>query len=286
MRRQREQEDYWDEHEDYGLDSSSDESDCDELSLDSLSSDDEREVVIEEGGKEEGTCEGLGDDEGGVLLDDNKRILKPVWKKDAGGYLRGVRGCGSPATENREIRRKKELEKSASQTRSIVDMFLAQQNKKQSPSQLTSSVPTPSPPLFKKVETKFELRVQAAHDLGELLRLNTQQIEKYGQELSPKSSYLRRHQMMRSFLWMQLNKEKDNPHLNRRQLAQVVAQSFNKRSYTGRRIVQWERSWVKDRVIPNTKEGNQKGDLSWMDDEDLVLSIKDWAKKEGESKFS
>ena len=85
---------------------------------------------------------------------------------------------------------------------------------------------------------------------------------------------------------MQLNKEKDNPHLNRRQLAQVVAQSFNKRSYTGRRIVQRERSWVKDRVIPNTKAGNQKGDLSWMDDEDLVLSIKDWAKKEGESKFS
>ena len=87
LRRQREQEDYWDEYEDYSLDSSSDESDCDELSLDSLSSDDEREVVIEEGGKEEGTCEGLGDDEGGVLLDDNKRILKPVWKKDAGGYL-------------------------------------------------------------------------------------------------------------------------------------------------------------------------------------------------------
>ena len=85
---------------------------------------------------------------------------------------------------------------------------------------------------------------------------------------------------------MQLNKEKDNPYLNRRQLARIVVQSFNKRSYTGRRIIQWERSWVKDRVILNTKAGNQKGDLSWMDDEDLVLSIKDWAKKEGESKFS
>ena len=85
---------------------------------------------------------------------------------------------------------------------------------------------------------------------------------------------------------MQLNKEKDNPHLNRQQLAQIVAQSFNKRSYTGQRIVQWERSWGKDWVIPNAKAENQKGDLSWMDDEDLVLSIKDWAKKEGESKFS
>ena len=68
--------------------------------------------------------------------------------------------------------------------------------------------------------------------------------------------------MVRSFLWMYLNKEKDNPQLNRRKLAQIVAQSFNKRRYTERKIVQWERSWVKLRVIPNTKAGNGKGDLS------------------------
>ena len=91
--------------------------------------------------------------------------------------------------------------------------------------------------------------------------------------------------MVRSFLWMYLNKEKDNPQLNRRKLAQIVAQSFNKRFYTGRKIVQRERSWVKIRVMPNTKAGNRKGDLSWMDDEDLILSIKDWAKQEGESKL-
>lgn len=30
-------------------------------------------------------CEGLGDDEGGVLLESNKCILKPVWKSDAAG---------------------------------------------------------------------------------------------------------------------------------------------------------------------------------------------------------
>ena len=52
----------------------------------------------------------------------------------------------------------------------------------------------------------------------------------------------------------------------------------------GRKIIQWERSWVKQRVIPNTKAENKRGDLSWMEDEDLVLSIKDWAKKTGESK--
>ena len=45
--------------------------------------------------------------------------------------------------------------------------------------------------------------------------------------------------MVQSFLWMQLNKEKDNPGLNRQELARIVAQSFNKPPYTGRKIVQW-----------------------------------------------
>lgn len=56
--------------------------------------------------------------------------LKLVWKKDAGDYLWGVRECGSSATKNRDIRQTKELEKSATQTWSIVDMFSALQNKK------------------------------------------------------------------------------------------------------------------------------------------------------------
>lgn len=84
---------------------------------------------------------------------------------------------------------------------------------------------------------------------------------------------------------MQLNKEKDNSHLTRRDLAQIVAQSFNKKRYIRRKIVQWERSWVKLRVIPDTKAGNRKGDLSWMEDKDLVFSIKEWIKREGESKL-
>lgn len=90
--------------------------------------------------------------------------------------------------------------------------------------------------VVKKLETKFELQGQAVHDLGELLYLKTQQIDKYGYELSHNASYYRRNQMVRCFLWMQLSKEKDNPFLNRQELAQLVAQSFNKRRYTGRKI--------------------------------------------------
>ena len=289
-RKQREGEDYWDEYEDYSLESSSDESECDEPSLDLPSSEEEEEEGerIKDKRKEEGTREGLGDDEGGVPLENKKRIFELVWKSEAGGYLRGVRGCCSHATKEQEIKRKKELEKSASHTQWIVEMFSAQQNKEQ-----LSSKPSSSPDLsqnasfkvVKRVKTRVELQKKALHDLEELLRLKRQQIDKYRYELSPQSNYYHCHQMIRSFLWMQLNKEKDNLHLTRRDLAQIVAQSFNKKRYTGKKIVQWERSWVKLRVIPDIKAGNREGDLSWMEDEDLVFSIKKWAKKEGESKL-
>ena len=42
---------------------------------------------------------------------------------------------------------------------------------------------------------------------------------------------------------------------------------------------------MKSRTIPGTKTGTHKHNLSWMKDEDLVLSIKEWSKKTEESKF-
>ena len=77
-RKQREEEDYWDEYEDYSLESSSDESECDEPSLDLPSSEEEAEEErMRDTRKEEGTREGLGDDDGGVLLENKKRIFEP-----------------------------------------------------------------------------------------------------------------------------------------------------------------------------------------------------------------
>lgn len=115
LRRQREEEDFWDEHEDPRLDFSSDESSCDESSQDESSSAEEDLVIENKRG--DSTCEGLGDDDGGVQLKSGERTFKPTWRGDAGGYLRGVRGCRSLATDKRERRRKKELEKSAFQTK-------------------------------------------------------------------------------------------------------------------------------------------------------------------------
>ena len=205
MRKQREEEDYGDEYEDYSLESSSDESECNEPSLDLPSSEEEEEERerIKDKRKDEGTREGLGDDEGGVPLENKRRIFEPTSKSEAGGCLRGVRGCGSHATKEREIKRKKELEKSASHTQSILEIFSAQQNKGKpfsQPLSLSDLSQSASSKVVKAVETRFELQKKAAHDLEKLLRLKKEQIDKYGYELYPKSNYYHRHQMVRSFL--------------------------------------------------------------------------------------
>ena len=85
---------------------------------------------------------------------------------------------------------------------------------------------------------------------------------------------------------MHLNKEKDNPGLNRQGLVQVVAQSFNRQGYTGQKMIQWGRSWVNSCTIPGTKAELSKHTLSWMENKDLALSIKEWSKKAGESKVN
>ena len=168
MRKQREEEDFCDEHEDFQLESSSDESRFDKSSLDGKSADEENLEV--DNGRGDNT-QGLGDNDGGVQLEDENSIFRPFWKDNAGGYLQGVRRCSSSTTRKCERRRKKELEKSTSTTRSIVDIFSAQSNK-------ILSTPSPAVPSSKsskgKVkETRHELQTQAAQDLGELLRLKT-----------------------------------------------------------------------------------------------------------------
>ena len=44
---------------------------------------------------------------------------------------------------------------------------------------------------WQKVETLFESQTRAVHDLGELLRLKTKEIDKYEHVLDPKSNLYR-----------------------------------------------------------------------------------------------
>lgn len=106
LRKKSEDEDYWDKYEDYSLESSSEGSECNGLSLDLTSSDEEEEgrEIIRDNRSEEGARKGLRVDEGWVLLETKKHIFEPVWRNDVGGHIRGVRGSGSSATREREIR--------------------------------------------------------------------------------------------------------------------------------------------------------------------------------------
>lgn len=152
----------------------------------------------------------------------------------------------------------------------IIEKFSAQHNKNQSHNKdvIPDIAPAASLPQtlkegkLQQVETLFEKQTQASHDLGELLRLKTKQIDKYGHVLDSKSNLYCRQQMIRSFLWMKLNKEKDNSGLNQQGLARILAQSFNSQPYTGQKIIQWGRSWVKSCTIPGTKAGLNKHTLS------------------------
>lgn len=110
MRIQREKKGYWDKYENYSLDLSSDELDCNEPSLNSLNFNDKKEDVIEGSRKKEDMHESLENNE---KLEDNKSILKLVWKKDGGDYLWKARRYDSSTIKNWEIKHKKELKKLA-----------------------------------------------------------------------------------------------------------------------------------------------------------------------------
>ena len=79
--------------------------------------------------KGDNTQKRLGDNDKRIQLEDEDLIFRPVWKDNSGGYLQGVRECGLSSIQKHERQRKRELEKLASITRSIVDMFSAQSNK-------------------------------------------------------------------------------------------------------------------------------------------------------------
>jgi len=68
----------------------------------------------------------------------------------------------------------------------------------------------------------------------------------------------------------------------RRDRALSVAQGAGKGYAFGRRIVQWEISWVQDRVIPRRGQGGGRG--SWMNDDDIAQSVRYFARQEGDSK--
>jgi len=131
-------------------------------------------------------------------------------------------------------------------------------------------------------------RDRALDDLIRLFKSKPEQIKKYGHILYPESDFDRRHRMVRSFLYRQ--KEKDeNPQSSpesRQEMAKEVAKDYNRRGYTGRKIVQWEKEWVQNRKIPESKAGKHKVSLSLLDDEATLCAIRDFMKSQNDGRYN
>lgn len=120
----------------------------------------------------------------------------------------------------------------------------------------------------------------------------TEQEKKYGYRLAPQGNFYRRHLMVQHFLASQLHekkgqrgkkgeiKEKDR---KRRDLAYSIANNFDRGQTTGRNLIRWEQSWVANREIP--ERDNAERDSSWMDDEELKMSVRNFAKKQGQRMY-
>ncbi len=128
------------------------------------------------------------------------------------------------------------------------------------------------PPLFKKQHSKND-RIEALKDLTRLLELVTEQKKKYEGRLSPHSNFYRRHLMVQQFLQTQL---KSQPSHIWRDLSLNVSRAFGQGYPTARNIIQWEKSWVEKREIPERKE-RMDGD-SWMYDEEVNDAILKFAR--------
>ena len=146
-------------------------------------------------------------------------------------------------------------------------------------SSLLSEIPRGGTSLLSKKDIHKSQQIKALDDLNRLLKLVTEQEKKYGTRLSPHSNYYRRHVMVQQFLQSQLNSQ---PSPTRRTLSLNVAQAFGRSSPTARLIVQWEKSWVELREIPERKEREDSD--SWMYDGDLNDAMRAFVRTQGDSK--
>lgn len=210
------------------------------------------------------------------------------WNETGEAKLQGAWGKGSSATDERMKRNARENQRQASQSYNIGAMFaklndraanLGNRSKDSELTQEDTSLPRACLPPLTFQERQREIRVQALIDLERLLEHVTEQDKKYGYRLSPRTNFFQRHLMVKQFLSIQRRRL---PGQTRRQLAISVAGGFGKSQTTGRNIVRWENSWVATRDIP--VRGEPEIYASWLTDENVVMAIREFARKQGDSK--
>jgi hypothetical protein len=124
------------------------------------------------------------------------------WNDEAENHIRGPRGT-SKRTEKRARRHQRELEKAASQSHSIVNLFQRQRNlglSMEAHVEITQETKRISPEDRKKAqEDKGKARQEALDDLKQLLNHEEEQTNKYGKLFVTGKNFHRRHVMVESY---------------------------------------------------------------------------------------
>lgn len=242
------------------------------------------------------------------------------WNDNGETKLRGTWGKGSLATEKRKRKDVRDRQQQASQCPDIGDMFKrARERAAQAGTKEASQVEVVNNrslsrhactrPVSRQ-QAKVNLRRDAYKKLDRLMTFVTEQESKYGYRLSARSNFYQRHLMVKHFLSSQeknlpketrqdLSSQKEKlpkktrqgfssqkqlslKKLTRRDLAKSVAKTFRMGETTARNIVRWEKSWVDYEIIPARKSAENYE--SWIDDEDVAMAVRDFARKQGDSK--
>lgn len=208
-----------------------------------------------------------------------------TWKASGEDNFRQAYGKGSRSTTKREKKRVKALQEEAKKSLSIQDMWkraAERGSEKGSTTEKELPVAVSTPLVSLKWgylsltdEVSPEIsRDLALSDLNHLLSHSSKQVEKYRQVFYPNTNFLWRHEMVLGLLCIQ-KRRANYKGKTRHQLATIVANVDDWGESTAQSLIRWEKSWVKDRMIPESKAGKHQHNFSWMEDEDLILDL--WA---------
>jgi hypothetical protein len=220
-------------------------------------------------------------------------LVSLKWTSGAGDFLPNQYGHGCRMTTYRKKKDEEERHREASKHLSIKAIFQRQRDLNLSIAQGTVNQATTTvepereerEPSLSKMETTRQQRLDAATDLKRLIELPTEQTKKYGYILSKNGDFYRRHSLVLAFIWIQEHRD-EYPGATRRDLAQMIARANNKGEKSARRIVQWENSWVAQRIIPKRKKQSNNSNYSWMHEEEICCAVRDFARSQGEGKGS
>ena len=62
----------------------------------------------------------------------------------------------------------------------------------------------------------------------------------------------------------------------REQMALYVARSHDRGLHFARKIIAWERSWLRSRDIEEGRKGCYSKSKSWLNDEGVQLAVREW----------